>query len=144
MLQRATQNMQVPAGVGGRIELPLPMIERVVITPLIVQFVTSTQPANNDWFGLSHQRDQAAPTGASLNQWLDPSIWLQWNFNSASAPTQRIDLRGLEFELAGPQAFLVFNSEGGTLGVNATMWYETHEVGIIEWASLALATSFEE
>lgn len=143
-IRRSQAQMTVAAGVGGDVLFPLPSIERLLIVPQIIQFTSNLQYVGNDWMGLTHQRDSSAPTGASLGNWNDPNIWVQINANSITPVTVRLDLRGLDFDLAGPQRFLAFNNEAGNLSLSCTMWYETKRTSQGLWNQILRSTSFEE
>lgn len=132
----------ITTGNGSGIELPMPHIEGLLILPqLVVMTIDTPSAGDNVLAGLSFQRDHAGP-GSMTDAWSDPTIWLYHNFGGE--PTARIDLRGLQVELAGPQAFVIRNDGGGTRALACTMWYDTRNTDLSNWAAIAQATSFED
>jgi len=119
------------------------MIEGLVHTVDLVIFHVDVVAGSDDIvLALSHQRDNVAPANVR-STYADPTIWLSQNAGDNSG-TWAWDLRGLGMELAGPQAWLVFNGSGATRQFGMSMWYRSRRVGLIEWANLAHVTSFEE
>jgi len=74
----------------------------------------------------------------------DESVWVHrfWGPNDFNDYT--LDLRDLNVELAGPQAFTVFNNQGSSEIFMVKLWYDVKTIGLIEWAQLARLTSFED
>jgi len=140
--RRTSVFFPVDAGLWNVTELPLPMIEGQVIMPVQVEWIVNANPADEYVMMLSHERERLVPTTAP---WEDPSMWLKFYKQVAGPldPYQTRDLRGFDFELAGPQSIVTFNGDSGTVNFYVSMWYNVKNVSLIEWAALAQQTSFE-
>ena len=145
MTLRISQAQQrVANGVAGVTELPLPMLEGVVIVPKALLFTYGVAAPANAAMGLSHWRDHTGWTNTHSSVQQDITAWIRRSFGTRDVAYWEADPRAIEIELAGPQSFLVFNSDGATEDFACTMWYDVKRVSSITWAALARRTSFED
>ena len=145
MTLRVARSLEQIANATGAVrELPLPQIEGLLILPRVITFgVDLMTGANRLACGLSYNRDVTAPA-ISADIMAEQSVWLFNVFSLNGNHTLHLDVRNLELELAGPQAFVMFNGEASARTLAVIMWYDTKQVAEIEWAAVANRTSYED
>lgn len=145
MLRTARANHTQATGGGGSSPLYLPQLEGRVIVPQYVQLGISGDPAATVGIALSYNRDWIPEPDALGTIIKDPSIWVFDHFDVAGAElAKRIDLRGYEIELGGPQSLCCYNVSGNNVEIYAHLWYEIKMVGDLHWADVARRTSYRQ
>ena len=123
-------------------QLALPHIEGLVIVPKFIQIDWDRPVTTGVRMGITH--DNSFPAiSPDIGFAEDPSVWFYYHWESGEQSLVRFDLRGYDFELAGPQG-LIWQDDGhgsGTFSV-LWMWYDVKRVSLAEWIQIANATSF--